>query len=190
MWYTNIQYGGGVVAERSLARTAEFGACIALHQVGASMPAYVRYKTPAVEHPCSQKDLVMLSRALRRAQRHDSGGSYSMAALAVRGKPHATGLNTLNEHAASKSEIYPEFCTTHAELNLWSKHPHLRGYTVYVAGIYSVSGNTMLNTKPCVYCAALLKAAGVKYVVYYRNGRPVKSDPESLTDIGAEHDGY
>lgn len=120
--------------------------------------------------------------ALGLARLHSSGGTYNMACVWNKGQWRETGYNRLDSPAHLKSDIYPEPCGIHAELNLWTKYKRLRGGTVYVAGILDTSRSTMSNTQPCVYCAALLQSSGVRNAVYMLNGVLVKSRVEGLVD--------
>ena len=96
-----------------------------------------------------------------------------MLARWVKGSRSAIGKNRLNRPAATVTDVYPDICGIHAELNLFH-NSSFRGGTVYIAGAKQRSGTTMLNTHPCEYCMAIMIAAGVRSVVFYKEGIPSK----------------
>lgn len=114
------------------------------------------------------------------ALEHNSGGSYNMFAIWVKGSQVKIGKNALKRAAKAESELYPEICGFHAELDLYRQHPEMRGGTLYVAGRKNRSNAIMLNTKPCEYCSALLAGTRVNWVVYLKNGIFVKNRIDSL----------
>lgn len=136
---------------------------------------WTRYAIPdgGIIRP-SRKDIDVLSNAFNFVRNHDSGGSYSMAAVLRKSKPKAVGFNSLYSPAILKNDIYPELCGVHAELNLWMQYPDMTGCTVYITGVISKSRNLMSNTIPCIYCAAILEASGARYVVCYMDNKIIK----------------
>lgn len=141
---------------------------------------YNRYSKAAILLEITNKDESMMSHAQTIANAHCSGGTYNMAAVWVKSKPKATGTNKLSHPATKENPSYPEMCGMHAELDLWRKNGHIAGGTVYVAGTIEQSGNEMPNTKPCVYCAAVLYLAGVRFVVYRKDGEIAKTRPSEI----------
>lgn len=96
---------------------------------------------------------------------HSSGTGRDIVAVAVKGSKWAMGKNYLTREARSMSDLYPDGCGVHAELDLWHSGVSLGRSTVYVAGIAENSGNALQSTMPCCYCSAILFQANVKKVV-------------------------
>lgn len=129
----------------------------------------------------SERDLRMMFQAQAMARGHESGGTYDMAAMWVKGSRRAVGTNKLTDPAILKSQIYDYRCGMHAELAMWYyNRERIFGGTVYVAGKLNSSGSEMTNTAPCIYCASIIDLAGVRFVVYCKDGEVVKSRPKEL----------
>lgn len=129
----------------------------------------------------SVKDARIFHRAQELAYDHRSGGQWNMVAIWRKGGRHFYGFNRLDRPAAPISDIYPEICGQHAELDLYRKHPeNLGGGTVYVAGAHDSSGTLIESTRPCKYCAAILDASNVRFVVYRQDGYLIKARPKDL----------
>lgn len=142
---------------------------------------WTRYADPQSVIKPSRKDIETLSKSFGLVRDHDSGGSYSMAAVLRKSKPKAVGYNSLFSPAVLKNDTYPELCGVHAELNLWMQYPDMGGATVYITGVISKSRNLMTNTMPCIYCASLMQAAGARYVVCYVDSKIIKVRTSELT---------
>lgn len=102
-----------------------------------------------------------------------------MTAMWSKGKWIEVGNNELFRPANTIMADYPDICGVHAELDLCfsmteGNYDNMRGGTVYVLGKKASSGNLMSTTKPCIYCAAVLRLTRVRYLVYFDQGRMVK----------------
>lgn len=137
-----------------------------------------RYNTPNHTTKPTTKETRILDRLRQQSAHHTSGGSYNMLAAWVKGSTWHTGKNRLTRPANTIDPRYPELCGFHAELDLWNK-VQFRGGTMYVAGTRE-SGTPMDNSTPCVYCAAILEAAQVRWVICYSNNTPIKTTPGAI----------
>jgi deoxycytidylate deaminase len=123
---------------------------------------------------CSDSDIGTLFKVAYDSNQHSSGGSYNMMARWMKGSFVITGANRLHKPAHLVDSSYPDISGIHAELDSWKQHKKMKGGTIYVAGTVEASGNLMQNTLPCVYCASLLFSSGVRFVVGFEDGIPVK----------------
>lgn len=104
-----------------------------------------------------------------------------MVALAVTKGNHVYGKNRLRRSASTVTDTYPDVCGIHAELDLYRLlGKGLNRSNIYVAGRHESSGSVLNTTRPCLYCAAILDACNVRYVIYYQDGEPVKTTPKEL----------
>lgn len=103
-----------------------------------------------------------------------------MLAIWNKGSMWSRGRNRLGRRAHTIDSSYPNILGQHAELDLFRTNPDMRGGTVWVAGCHERSGSTLDRTRPCMYCASILSAANVRFVVYFENGTPTKCSPRSL----------
>jgi tRNA(Arg) A34 adenosine deaminase TadA len=141
-----------------------------------------RYKfSNLLEFPSSSEFNTLKSLSIE-SKGHDSGGSYDMIALWVKGSNYIRGFNRLNRAASTIDISYPDVCGVHAELDLWRKSDGIKGGTIYIAGKRNSSGTFMTNTRPCIYCSALLMESGVRYAVFYSDGLPSKIKVSNLLD--------
>lgn len=145
-----------------------------------SSDRFARYSKRSGVQEVTNKDRALIAHAQAVANGHSSGGSYNMAAVWARSKPLVTGTNKLHLPARYESTIYPRECGLHAELDLFRRSRLITGGTVYVAGALESSGSEMPNTKPCIYCATILDAAFVRWVVYRSDGEVAKARPEGI----------
>ena len=102
-------------------------------------------------------------------------GQYSMGAFLVDGKKIvSSGFNSYTKthpitHQIAPSHIIP----THAEAACIAKFVVKRkqitdDMTLYVTGI-TRGKNLVKCSKPCASCMSLIKASGIKRVIYYEN---------------------
>lgn len=132
-------------------------------------------------HKLTNRDIQNLTKAIDLALDHNSGGSYNMIALWVKGSNVVVGNNILKRPAYPQNDTYPEICGFHAELDLYKKMGNtMRGGTVYVGGRKARSNSIMINTKPCIYCANLLHETNTNWVVYIYNNQFTKTRIENL----------
>lgn len=96
---------------------------------------------------------------------HNSGGSFHVLAGTRQG---VVGKNYITKPAPSH---FPDTCGRHAEIHLL-KRTDLKRETVYVVG-RNASGNVMRTTRPCEYCMSELVEAGVRRLVYFKDGKPL-----------------
>lgn len=148
-----------------------------------------RYKLSDDYHVPTSSDISMLLTVTEISTKHSSGGSYDMVAAWSKGSRFEFGFNRLNRAASTIDKSYPDVCGVHAELDLWRKLDKLRGGTIYVAGKRSSSGTIMDNTRPCIYCSAILVEAGVRNVVFYSNSIPRKLRVSDLLN-GVDNDNH
>jgi deoxycytidylate deaminase len=139
-----------------------------------------RYKDGDSFEVPSISEYGILENLCRSASDHNSGGSYDMLAMWVKGSKWIQGRNRLDRPAYTIDPSYPEVCGVHAELDLWHKADSLNGGTVYIAGRRNNSGTIMTNTRPCIYCSAILIETGVRYAVFYVDGEPRKMRVSNL----------
>lgn len=145
---------------------------------------FTRYPHVTDDHSyrVSSRDEALIRHALNQASDHDSGGSYSMAAVLGRPKPVEVGFNALDNPAWLKHDSYPQLMGMHAELHLFTRatRDDMDGSTVAIHGVASKSRNPMNNTLPCVYCGAILVACNVRWVLCIRDTDIVKLQPAEL----------
>lgn len=144
-----------------------------------SNEAHYKPKDPESFITPTKRDYTFFARTQLAAVQHSSGGSFDMVALYVKGSTHSWGFNKLRRSAAVTDSTYPEIMGMHAELDLYRRSIKSSG-TVYIAGNHHKSGTPLVNSGPCLYCAAILKAACVRYVVFVYKGVIVKTSPVSL----------
>lgn len=122
----------------------------------------------------TKNDVNILEKLAEQSLDHISGGSYNMLAKWVKGSRSHIGINQLSRRASTMDDNYPDVCGVHAELDLFYKVPPVKGGTVYIAGTRARTKTKMPNTSPCIYCKTILAEAYVRYVVFYKNGKPIK----------------
>lgn len=131
----------------------------------------------------SNSDTATLDHAQKIADKHHSGGTYNMAAVARKGSDIRVGVNDLYRPASTVVDLYRDVCGIHAELDLYRQWGNLAGFTVYIAGTLDASGSRMLNTAPCCQCIAILNAMNVRHVVFNRDGLPEKFLVRDILDM-------
>ncbi len=134
-----------------------------------------------MEHKLTKRDQFLITMAIDLAGNHSSGGSYNMVALWAKGSNIRIGYNELYRQANRTSQIYPEICGTHAELDLYRRMgADMRGGRLYVGGRKQSNNAIMMNTKPCVYCAQLLSTTKTNWIIYIDNTTFTKNKVEDL----------
>lgn len=136
-------------------------------------------KIPDELHTPTKKQYGLLADVQSDVYHHNSGGSFNMMAVWNKGSVWATGKNDLYRSASNFSDIYPEMCGIHAELDI-QRNNNIKGGTIYIAGYHESSGSPLANTRPCRYCATILDLEKVRWVVYYSNGVAVKAMTREL----------
>lgn len=127
----------------------------------------------------SDSEIATLLKVQWDSQFHESGGSYNMIARWVKASHVVIGRNNLYRPANTIDVAYPDICGVHAELDLFNKKKSLRGGIVYIAG-RRYNGSEMPNTMPCRYCSAILGASGVRHIVFFSEGIPMKVSTNDL----------
>lgn len=106
-----------------------------------------------------------------------------MLACHVKGSRFATGKNELKRSGSTMdSSFVNPLVGVHAELCLYANNS-IRGGTVFIVGVRSKSGTPLSTTRPCNYCAAILDAAKVRFVVYMQDGIATKCSPTFLLTV-------
>lgn len=105
-------------------------------------------------------------RYLAYAQRLAARSNYKIQVGAVivhNGTPIATGYNYIKSHP---KWVTPKCATLHAEIAAWLTcgRTNLRGATIYVYRAHK--DGTPALARPCANCQAVLREAGVKWMVY------------------------
>lgn len=138
-------------------------------------------RRPSQTSTLSNREVRILNQLQQIAIDHQSGGSFNMVCVAVKGNGRMYGFNKLKRKATTIDESYPELAGQHAELDVYSRYRDaLRGTTVFVAGSHAKNGNPLSTTRCCKYCSAILDAAEVKAVIYLQDSIPVKTSPKQL----------
>ena len=132
---------------------------------------FTRYDTYSTFRPTGN-DQSILSKVAEESSYHVSGGNYNMLARWYKGSKVETGKNRLNRPASTLNVEYPDICGVHAELDLFFKS-NLKGGTVYIAGTRK-NGSKMNNTCPCIYCMTILRQAGIRSIVFYKESQASK----------------
>lgn len=136
-------------------------------------------------HEISKRDTRIVTKMLKELSSHSSGGTFDFISLWRKGSKQITGFNTIKRHARPYSNIYPDFCGVHAELDVIKQSDKidmtLNGGTMYVVGVSSRSSNTLLNTLPCAACARMLADnTNINYIVCYFNGKLTRFKMNSI----------
>ena len=134
---------------------------------------------PNVLYSPSVREMEMLNDLAVVSKLHESGGSYNMVAMYVKNSHREYGYNRLDRLATTVSDIYPDVFGMHAELDLYRKIGRKVGGTVIIAGTRQ-TGSKMFNSRPCCYCATILDLAGIRWAIYYDDGKPIKARVSEL----------
>ncbi|RME11189.1 MAG: hypothetical protein D6816_02470 [Bacteroidetes bacterium] len=126
----------------------------------------------------SCKDELNYSQALYRASNHESGGTYNMCATIAKNSSRVIGYNSLSELAFLKSDVYPEFCGIHAELDAFisatRSNLNIDNSTIYIAGTNS-NKKELDTTVPCFACMRLItQLSRISWIVCNYNGDTIK----------------
>ena len=106
--------------------------------------------------------------AINEARRHLHDSRYHLCAIIASGnKIISMGFNQLKTHPKATNP----YRYLHAEIDAIIGMPieELKGATMYVARVGYTSRERICMSKPCKYCAAAIKAAGIKKVYYTYN---------------------
>lgn len=126
------------------------------------------------------RDVSIVNKALKYAVVNSHEKKYTMVAFLAHGKKIISiGINSYKKtHPATFQESENYLISTHAEVSCISKwivknRKISDDMTMYVVGI-TKSKQIPHSTKPCKSCQQLIKATGIKRVVYLENREELK----------------
>lgn len=97
-----------------------------------------------------------------------SDGKITMYCIGINKKEIIVGHNKYITSVQVKHN-YPEFLSLHAELDFYykAKKKKFIPSDIYIVGYRKAE---LKNTKPCIYCATVLKELRFKRIHFYENG--------------------